>query len=359
MGRGSLIHNDYEMPERADPIEEASNWIAMLDRGMDDQEEVSLREWLAAAPGNLTALMEVAKLWDRMDALFRLADLFPQSVTERQPRPAKLALALATTAVIAVLAGYWSTVVQRTADSSPVPIVAEAEKEQMFQTAIGEHSTVTLPDGSQVTLNTNSLIRARSTNGRRLLLLERGEAYVRVAHDPSRPLRVWVGDRFVEAIGTAFNVAITADQRVELIVTEGRVLVGVASKTLAHSPKVSSKSVAIEHSVPVSAGERMVLNDDGGAVEPIQPEELEVRLSWRGGNIIFRGESLSEALGEIERYTRVEFVILDEDLKKKRIVGMFKAGDVDGLLATLRQNFDIAFQRISDEKVILTNKSTQ
>ena len=56
---------------------------------------------------------------------------------------------------------------------------------------------------------------------------------------------------------------------------------------------------------------------------------------------------------EVSRYTSIAFVFLDDDLKKVRIAGLFKAGDVDGLLAVLRQNFDIAYERVGEEKVLL------
>ena len=58
---------------------------------------------------------------------------------------------------------------------------------------------------------------------------------------------------------------------------------------------------------------------------------------------------------EIGRYTTVEFVILDDDLKRVRIAGLFRAGDVDGLLATLRENFDISYQRTGDGRLLLTS----
>jgi transmembrane sensor len=135
-------------------------------------------------------------------------------------------------------------------------------------------------------------------------------------------------------------------------VTEGKVLVGVFDRNRVRPENDwaadSSGALAIQ------AGESIVLGDGKEAVKPIEPEDIEVRLSWRGGDLIFRGESLAEAIGEIERYTPVEFVILDDDLKKIRVAGLFKAGDVDGLLTTLKDNFNISWQRVGDEQIILT-----
>lgn len=58
---------------------------------------------------------------------------------------------------------------------------------------------------------------------------------------------------------------------------------------------------------------------------------------------------------EIGRYTTIEFAILNENLKGVRIAGRFRAGDVEGLLATLRENFDIIHQRTADGKILLTS----
>ena len=51
---------------------------------------------------------------------------------------------------------------------------------------------------------------------------------------------------------------------------------------------------------------------------------------------------------------------MNEDLKKMRVAGLFKAGDVEGLLATLRENFDIVSQKGASGKVLLdTHKQAQ
>ena len=88
-------------------------------------------------------------------------------------------------------------------------------------------------------------------------------------------------------------------------------------------------------------------------VTDVTAEDIEVKLSWRRGNLVFTGESLEDAVKEVGRYTSVEFVFIDEHLKKVRVGGVFKAGDVEGLLATLRENFNIVSQRIDGETILL------
>ena len=97
----------------------------------------------------------------------------------------------------------------------------------LYQTAIGEHSTVTLSDGSELILNTNTRVMVSYTQAARLIHLTRGEVHVSVAKDPQRPLSVIAGKKYIQAIGTEFNIEITDRQNIELIVTEGKVRVGV------------------------------------------------------------------------------------------------------------------------------------
>jgi transmembrane sensor len=158
----------------------------------------------------------------------------------------------------------------------------------------------------------------------------------------------------VKAVGTAFSLEIVSNQQIELVVTEGKVLVGVHQGPQGVTAD-GSPDFLESLSVTVSAGEQIILGPSEEEITDVPPEEIEVKLSWRQGNLIFRGESLEDAVAEIGRYTTVEFVILDDDLRKVRIAGLFKAGDVDGLLATLRENFNISYQRTGDGKILLTS----
>jgi transmembrane sensor len=114
-------------------------------------------------------------------------------------------------------------------------------------------------------------------------------------------------------------------------------------------------------SVLVAAGQEVVIDSTDDALEAVVTEaidsdEIAVKLSWREGNLIFRGESLEDAVLEIGRYTAVQFVFLDEESKKVRVAGLFKAGDVDGLLTALRQNFNISYEWVADDKIVLSGQ---
>ena len=347
-----MMSNVININAQDERYDEAANWIARMDRGLSADEKKRLQEWLAD-DGNRDALFEVASLWDDLDSLSQLAEICPRGEQQHHRRLLPR-VAIAASVVLAFLAGIWGLAEYRV---DPDPNGARmASTHATYETSIGEQSSIVLSDGTRLTLNTNSLLMVDYSVGHRLLRLLRGELHVQTAHDPSRPLSVLAGNRVVQAVGTEFSVEITNDQQVELIVTDGRVLVGIlnAGSTL---EDVDAPSLLAELPLAtVSAGQELVLGGAEEEVRTLAPEEIEVRLSWRDGNLIFRGESLEDAVTEIGRYSMVEFVFLDETAKRVRVAGRFKAGDLDELLSALRENFDIAYERVGDHTILLSGQ---
>lgn len=338
------MSNVYPLVSAKQRYDEASQWIAKLDRGLTAAETAALQQWMAAQPENTAVLLDMARLWDKMEALSELAALFP-APRERPSRAPVWATAIAASLLVAALAVWFSV-------TGSVPYPHPAPSEYVYQTGIGEHTRITLADGSLLTLNTNSRVTVEYTDQYRLLTLERGELYVAVAQDPQRPLSVIAGGQIVQAIGTQFSVEITSQQEIELVVVEGKVQVGVHNRAAQTTAKEPPRTVEPAPRL-LSAGQATRLGSTKVHIDTVSAADIEVKLSWRQGNLIFRGESLEEAVREVERYTPVEFVFLDPELKQIRVAGLFKAGDVDGLLATLRENFNIVYQYTDEQKVLL------
>lgn len=334
-------------------VDQASDWIAKLDRGLTPREEVRFKAWVFESDENYSTFMTMARLWDRMDALSRLADVCPQA-TGTVSWWRRHALAAAATVALAAFLGVWG---MQQYSGSDAPRNAVTAQTDAYETGIGEHASFSLSDGSTLALNTNSRVSLRYTNSNRLLRLERGEMHIQVAKDVSRPLSVMVGDRVAQAVGTEFNVEITDDNRIELVVTEGIVVVGVVDAR--SSERDTDTPLALEaSSMVVAAGQEVKIDSAAEPSRKIEPkplnaDEIAVKLSWREGNLIFRGESLEEAISEVNRYTTVKFVFLDEESKKVAVAGLFKAGDVEGLLTTLRQNFNVSYERVAEDRIAL------
>ena len=352
------MSNIRDFPQKNASYDRASDWIAKLDKGLSPREENKLRVWLASSEENYTVFMEMAKLWDKMDVLSRLADVCPDAAKKSfnlrrytWPVAASVFLAIALITLSVIDTPVRETVTQSTALAFT----------NVFETKIGEQSAFTLSDDTRVVLNTNSHVSVVYTKYNRLLYLESGEMHVNVAHDALRPLSVVIGERVIQAVGTEFNIEITNNQSIELVVTDGVVIVGVLEGLVDKRNPHRESLLSTSSSTIVAAGQEIVIDPENNMLaamdaETINVEEIAVKLSWREGNLIFRGESLEEAVSEVGRYTAVQFVFLDEESKKVRVAGLFKAGDVDGLLNALRKNFNISSEWVGDDKILLSGQ---
>ena len=360
-----------------DRLEAASRWVLELDEGLSTSSREVLKTWLAEHPKNVNEFLEVAKVWDKTDELKRLADLFPADIFSRERAGrdrawanfgAGRAVAAASLAVTAGLLLFLRLGIDLPGFRNDQSLVAQSALN--YETAVGEQSSVLLSDGSVVVLNTNSHLEVSYSKSARVLQLHRGEIHVEVAKDISRPLSVIAGDRIVQAVGTSFSVEITHRQQVEVVVIDGKVVVGVSVASVRPDNDSSTNGATSRYPgivIPpvlaqsdantVNAGEELVLGtmDDVAVPVPMSADEIEVKLSWREGRLIFRSEPLEIALKEVERYTTVEFVFLDEALKTRLMTGRYRAGDVEALLLALRANFNITYEYESENRVLLSS----
>ena len=344
------MSNIVELQTKEHIYDQASLWIAKLDRKLSAEEQQLLQQWLQQSDEHRAVLFEMAKLWDNMDSLGRLADLFQPPAAPKKRSYSYAYGAIAASFVFAAITMLWNLNSQSTNVLLAWLNVAPTAVDVIYETALGEHSSVTLPDGSLLVLNTNSRVKVKYSAEQRLILLEHGEINIDVAHNKKRPLSVMAGNKVVQAVGTAFNVRIQNDKEVELIVTDGKVL--VAQREPQTSGHINAKRLPA-NSMAVAKGEKVTLGAKQEIIAKVANNDIAAELSWRQGNIIFRGEPLEQALGEISRYTSIEFEVQDESIKHERIAGLFKAGDINGLLQTLDQNFNIRSERVGNKVRLL------
>jgi transmembrane sensor len=214
----------------------------------------------------------------------------------------------------------------------------------VYTTQLGDRERIKLADGSVVTLNTASRIEARITASERSVRLLQGEAYFEVAKDPSRPFRVYAADSVTQAVGTAFSVQLSENgQGVEVVVSEGKV-------------QYSRVTATPEPVAFVTAGQSATF-DNGVVIEPLKIEEIERKLSWRSGRLVFAGDPLSSVVADISRYTGVEFEFADTSLAEMRVGGTFDVGRVEDMLTSLETNFGVEVERVDDTHVRIARKA--
>jgi transmembrane sensor len=278
------------------------------------EERAQVQAWIDARPGRGEALARL-KTPDRsaepqwnVDAAWSRFSANTQSSVVR-PLPARIARSatiwrIAALIVIAVgLPAAWMAM-RRTRSVAPLAM------RDVF-TLNGQRTTITLDDGSRVSLNGASHLRydaAFGTKNRDVYL--DGEAYFEVTHHAAHPFRVHAHAALAEDLGTKFTVSAYREQpSVEVAVAEGLVA-------------LRRDSVADAQAVRLAAGDVGVLSDSG-APTVTHSVSLDRYMGWRDGSLVLDGVSLRRAAAELQRWYDVDITITDSALAARPVVARF------------------------------------
>ncbi len=365
MSNVSQLFGKDNKHQEANIQELACLWISRMDRGLTKPEKQQLVAWCKQNTLHHSTLLEMASYWDDLSVLNELGDLFPLAQsTAHHKRNTFSAIALVASIAIISLVGINTLVSESFLPYLPSLNEQTLTQIQTLKTQVGEQNSFTLKDGSQVQLNTNSLVEVDYSPNHRLLTLIRGEARFDVAKDKNRPFTVTAGKKSFTALGTIFNVQKNNNQAMELVVTEGKVLITEASTSIIDIKKtliqasINDIPEALTATLVVSGEKALIASDSPSInmppVEKVSLDKIHRDLAWQQGMLIFEGEPLSTALAEISRYTTSNFEIVDNEIAKIKVAGYFKAGDIDGLLISLQSNFGINFNKKPDGTILLT-----
>lgn len=345
------------MPTASEISDTAAEWLIRLEGQTNPELWDTFQTWLDQDPRHRAAFVRLRVAWNRVDQLKTLrptdgtidSDLLattrinPATVVARGPQPLQgkprrraadpampdrrrvlaTAAAIAATGVLAWLGAYhfgW----------------------QSYETSVGSWEQIQLDDGTMVELNTNTELSARISGSRRDITLTRGEALFHVAHDTTRPFYVTAAGTVVRAVGTAFSVRIRDPQHVEVLVSEGRVAVG-APGTQANFENPS----LLANAPKLSAGEGASVQRNQVSRYNLMPKDVERKLAWTAGFLVFKGETLDEEAQEFNRYNQRKITIADSAIVNLRFGGSFRTTDPGSFVAALQHSFGIRV-RVND-----------
>jgi transmembrane sensor len=333
------VSGDQARPveHRRRPLKQAAAWFARSrSRTFGRADQRSLQDWLDSEPDNREAYVEVLETWCAAGAFRAEPELLAmrEAVLRRYPastsawRWSRFAAPAAGLGAAAAAAALGLALLLRSAPPTHV-----------FQTGIGQTATIALMDGSQLTLDTDTLVRTR-LGRRREIYLDHGRAFFKVAKDRSRPFVVEAAGKSVTATGTAFEV--TAEpRRFEVVLVEGKVR--VSQKKSGRDAKPLSTDLEAGARLSSVDGGRWVLARSSGSDE----------LAWMRGELVFDNQPLADIVAEMNRYSRRKIVIADPKVARRTIYGAFMAGDVDQFVHALVDYKIARIQSDSDEAVVL------
>ena len=257
-------------------------------------------------------------------------------------------LGVAAAAALAVVAiAYW-----------PIFVVAlQGGSRIVVATGIGDTRTITLPDGSVISAGADTRLMVTLLKESRSAVLAHGEAYFRVAKNPSRPFTVRAGDTTVTDIGTAFDVRRSLNG-VIVAVEEG--VVDVAARQL------PGHFESIEHllgadrkprltAIELTAGQRLALEsiNTRPQLSSVNPHWVG---GWREGRLQYLDEPLNGVVSDLARYSKRRIVIATPALVNLRVTGVVFVQNIDGWLASLEATFPIRVVSEADGSTLIEQR---
>jgi len=221
----------------------------------------------------------------------------------------------------------------------------------------------------------------RFSEDARIIELSQGQAQFSVAKDAARTFKVIAGNQTIIAVGTVFTVEYV-DREVHVAMLEGKVAVIPQSspdfQPLSENPhpnpspseggggskgwmRTGEEGVGVKNAqrggeaIELSAGEALRVGQDGHAT--VTPRaDLEAATAWRQGRVIFDGESLSEAVRRLNRYSHLQLEVVDPHLASLKISGVFEAGDTRAFADAIQSYLPIAADYSDSDTIKLKSK---
>jgi len=320
---------------------EAAAWVARLHGPKRNAGvESGWRRWMDENPAHAAAFELMTDTWEK-SARLRRRPLERVASWEFPGLRISFSRALLGTAMVALLAVI-GTVLYLHSDE--------------VVTAVGEQRTLTLEDGTRVSLNTDTRVRVHYDKAARQVELESGEALFEVAKRPDWPFIVTAAHRHIKALGTEFLVR--RDER-KLMVTlvEGKVTVSpvtvaptggsgahgsaapVAPPTRSASSTKPAVAAASQATFTLVPGQRLTFASSGAPILDRPP--LERITAWKRGQVLLDNTRLSEAVREMNRYSTLRLIVEDVQVGAIPISGTFQAGDSENFAKAIARTYHL------------------
>jgi ferric-dicitrate binding protein FerR (iron transport regulator) len=310
-----------EHPAKQTEFDEAVALLQLLATGQSPRLPHSLKQ------------TEAAKLWQAMHAA-------PAPQPQPMLRVGQRARRWAGAALGALALGFVGLGLWQRAAVAPTPAWTS------YATKAGERRELTLPDGSRVTLNANSVLKLATTwqpgHAREVWLA--GEAFFRVRHTAPAQLTavaaapanvkfmVHAGPLDVTVLGTQFDV-LNRPGRTKVVLQSGQV-------QLRHVQAGSTETLLLK------PGELAELRP-AAAATPLAKRPVDAALysGWTSGHLDFADTPASEVIALLEDTYGLHITLGNPALRQQKLSGSVPSQDLDVLLATLAKSLDTNVHR--------------
>lgn len=325
-------------------------WVKQDRRALAELESIEFEKWLAD-PRNARAWERVRRACDSLDsaqadptiaALRQAALEIPRA--PRWSRAGVIVSALAASCAAVALGVIW---MKSAPNPGAVPTVVSTS---MYRTQVGEQQTVTLTDGSRVTLDTMSEIEVAFAPSLRLVTLHGGRARFEVARDSARPFVVQAGTYRARALGTAFDVRLTGSD-LDVLLVEGSLRVEPLADSAGRSGAADAGAVTL------APGQRFTAS--AGRASHVTAAQVKRETLWTDGFVEFDDQRLDVAVAELNRYAVTPIRIRNPEVAAMRISGIFHTRQPQRFLEVVKGVLPVEVRREAGESAEIVPKGEQ
>ncbi|MBO4843217.1 MAG: DUF4974 domain-containing protein [Bacteroidales bacterium] len=291
-------------------------------------ENEAVRKWAEESRENrayLESLMDIVAIGGSKKASEEEYQSFLKSIKKKKYSGWRTFayIAAATTFVLSLAGNIFSFASKETVPQQEKHFVTYLENQlpadsliQEIYVSRGARSSVTLPDGSKVWLNSDSKLRfpVAFASDKRSVELS-GEAYFDVVKNEDCPMYISLKDNYlIEVLGTQFNVRAYDDEEE----AQTTLYSGVIKLYKDNSEKNEASKV-----LNMQPNEVCVVKEESFKVLKPTEERLARISAWKDGSIYFDNTPLGEVLKNIERHHGVNIHVSDQSILNYSITARF------------------------------------
>lgn len=299
--------------------QQASAWFALNQGGqLTAEQRQAMAAWLAADAEHAKAYAQLETLWADSARLLLPARPLPRTRLSRR-RFVGMGVAAGAAAVAVGTTNLWLKGI-----GSPFADL---------RTAVGERRTLQLADGFSLELAGNTALNLNLAGHEPTLELLQGEAYFSIAASAQRAIKVT----------TDAGQVITSNARFCL-----------ACEGLDATVTVSDGEVRVQTiTQQTDLGSGLSLTFNANQASPIQHADLDQRLAWRNGRLVYFDTPLHRIVDELQRWREGKIFIMNDQLAARRVSLILNLNRPEQLLDALSKALAVRTQRYTDLVTLL------
>ncbi|MDR2563277.1 MAG: FecR domain-containing protein [Prevotellaceae bacterium] len=202
-------------------------------------------------------------------------------------------------------------------------------EEISVSTGKAERASITLPDGTIVSLNAESILKYHPRNYNKI---ERkinfdGEGYFQIHGDVNIPFLLYTNGLQVKVLGTVFNLSVRKENpTAELALEEG---------------KLSLFSIRNGQSAVLHKNQKAIINQMTGEITLISDENIQDVSAWRRGDMVFRNTELAQVIRTIEVNYNIAIDIECSDCLSDTFTGTLPVNDLNEVLEVIERSYHL------------------